>query len=298
MWATGWLPPRLRASKIHPTGVEGKRIDFKTIGIEEEVEPGVFPVDRPGKALGGENVVHRRPKLCPGAACALADAAGRNALQAGNSGGGANGVGIVCSVVTDLLEALGCRGVEIEQFEDGLRTGDRPARETAGEYLCERSEIRSDAEIRLRAAGRYAETGHNFVEDEHDAASGGHPPEHVDEFPCDWQNPEAPAGRLEHNCSDVVAGLEESARSLQIVGTGEQDVVRNLLEQSRGCAAVEVVVHTECGVVLPAVEVTHQADQLPLSGEGASEAQRHQVCFRAGRSESHSFCTRHKLLNE
>ena len=85
---------------------------------------------------------------------------------------------------------------------------------------------------------------------------------------------------------------------LEVLGGGEQDVARDLFEQPRGRAAVEVIVDAERGVVLPAVEVALEAHQLLLSGAGAREAKRHQVGFGAGGVEPHPFGARHELLHQ
>jgi len=130
-----------------------------------------------------------------------------------------------------------------------------------------------------RAAAGDAEAGHHLVEDENDASSGGDLAQHVDESGADRQHAEAAAGRLQHDRRNVAARLEQVARALRVVGGGEQHVARDLFEQPRRGAAVEVVVHAERRVVLPPVEVALEAYELLPSGHGAGEAQRHQVGF-------------------
>ena len=292
------LPALLQRVEAGFERIERPRIDVQAAGVEEEVEAGVLPVDRPGNALLGEDVVQHRPKLRPVAVRALADVFRGHALQAGDPGRGADRIGVVGALVADLLEPLGRRRLEVQPLQDRLRPRHRSAGKAAGEDLGEGRQIRGDAVIRLGAAAGDAESGHHLVEDEDDPPLRGDLAQHVDELGPDRQDPEAAAGRLQHDRRDVVPGFEQGAGSVNVVGRGEQDVAGDLFEQPRGRAAVEVVVHPERRVVLPSVEVALEAHQLLLPGAGAREAQRDQVGFRAGGGEPHPLRAGHELLDE
>ena len=278
--------------------IERSRIDVDAAGVEEEVEAGVLSVDRPGDTFLGEDVVQRRAKRRPVAVRALADVFRGHALQAGDTGGGADRIGVVGALVADLLEPLGRRRLEVQPLHDRHGPRHRSAGKAAGEDLGEGRQIRGDAVKRLRAAAGDAKAGHHLVEDEEDAPLRGDPAQHVDELGLERQDPEAPAGRLQHDRRDVVPGFEQGAGPFDVFGRGQQDVAGDLFEQPRGRAAVEVVVHPERRVVLPSVEVALQAHQLLLPGAGAREAQGDQVRLRAGGGEAHPLGAGHELLDE
>src|SRR3546814_15348707 len=78
------------------------------------------------------------------------------------------GIGVEGPLMLHLLAAARARRLEIEQVEDLAFSHEGATRQAARQDFRQGREIRRDAIFLLGAAGRHAEPGHHFVEDQND----------------------------------------------------------------------------------------------------------------------------------
>ena len=128
----------------------------------------------------------------------------------------------------------------------------------------------------MRAARRNAKAGDDLVEDQHDAVLPGQFTQRDEELRVDRQPCAMGAGRLDDRCRDIFILVEQPGEPLGVVLFRQQQTAGNT-RQDAGCrAAVEMARITRGHMIVPAVEVMLEADQLRLAGEGAGEPHRHQ----------------------
>ena len=188
--------------------------------------------------------------------------------------------------------------LEIQQFEDVLAPGDRAAGQAAGEDFRQCRQVRADAVGLLRAARRDAEPVDDLVEDQQHAVLGGQPAQRVQEIRVDRQFAAIGAGRLDDRGGDLALVLFQQPRQRRfVVLVAQQHVAGDRIEHAGRRRAVEMICVARRHVVVPAVEMIIEADQLRLAGEGAREPHRHQRRLGAGRGEAHPLGGRDQRLD-
>ena len=91
-------------------------------------------------------------------------------FERGDACGGGNGLGVVCAALRNSAEAVPFGVVaECHKLHDVGSAADCRAGLAARDYLRHGGEVRLQAPAHLRAAGREAESGNDFVHDEEDA---------------------------------------------------------------------------------------------------------------------------------
>ena len=108
---------------------------------------------------------------------------------------------------------------------------------------------------------------------------------------------ERAAGRLDQRGRDVAVGGERGAQRVGVARLEQQRVGGDLGEHARRRRAVEMARVARGHVVVPAVEVRLEADDLAPAGERAGEPHRHQRRLGAGRGEAHALGARHQPLD-
>ena len=166
----------------------------------------------------------------------------------------------------DLLLAGRLGGLEVEQVEDVLAAGDGAAGQAAGEDLRQGRQVGLDAVGLLRAARRDTETVDHLVEDQQHAVLGGEPAQRVEEFGVDRQLAAIGAGRLDDRGGDLARVLfEQAGQRRLVVLVAQQYVAGDGIEHAGGRGAVEMARMARRHVVVPAVEMVVEADQLGLA---------------------------------
>src|SRR5688500_2873962 len=92
-----------------------------------------------------------------------------------------------------------------EEIENLGPTGHRSARESTGENLGKRRQVRGDAEELLRTTRGDAEAGDDLVEDEDYARLGSRFTQLRQKVRHDWYSTEMPPGGFENNGGDVAS---------------------------------------------------------------------------------------------
>jgi len=207
-------------------------------------------------------------------------------------------IGVEGAGMGDLL-LLPCRGRGvIDQVENLALAGDRAARQAARHDLGQDAEVGRDAHRLLRTARRPAETGDDLVHQHHDAAPCRDLAHLLGEARRQRHLAPRSARRFEHHRRDVVAALEQLHDRTDIVGGHQDRQVGHALGNARGRRAVIVRGGARGDVVVPAMEVADEADDLVLAGMGAGEADRHVRGFRARRGETDFLGRRDQLAHE
>jgi hypothetical protein len=201
-------------------------------------------------------------------------------LQRGAAGGGGDRVGVKGARVLDALVARRLGALVIHALHDVRPPDDRPARQPAGEDLRQAREVGCDAVMGLRAAGRDAEAGHHLVEDQEGAVLLRHRPQSFEERLARRDLAEGGAGRLQDHRRDLVL-LEELPDAVRIIGVGQEHARRQGLDDAGARRPVEAVGVAERHMVVPAVEMAAEPDDLRAPREGPGEAERHHGRFRA-----------------
>ena len=91
---------------------------------------------------------------------------------------------------------------------------------------------------------------------------------------------------------------DDALDARHVVGREERRTVRHLLQHARVGRAVEVVVHAERHLIVPAMEVRLEAQDPGLAGRCAGDPQRELRRFRARRGEPHALDRRHHRLDQ
>ena len=201
--------------------------------------------------------------------------------------------------MADLLAPRRLGGGRVELIHDVGASRDRAARQPAGDDLGQHAHVGRDAEARLRAAARPAETRDHLVEDQHDAAllasrraaRRGSPSAAA---PCPTTRP-TPRGSRPRCRRAVSASRPRRATS----SAGSRMVCSTSAGGNAGRhAAVEVRHRAGRDLVVPAVKVADEAHHLRLAGEGAREAQREMRGLGARRREAHALGARDQALDQ
>ena len=112
---------------------------------------------------------------------------------------------------------------------------------------------------------------------------GSQPPQGVQEIRVDRQFAAIGAGRLDNRGSDLALVLLQGARQPSfVVLLAGQHVAGHRIEHAGRRRAVEMVLVARGHMVVPAVKIVVEADELRPAGEGAREAYRHQCRLGAG----------------
>src|SRR5215472_418769 len=154
--------------------------------------------------------------------------------------------------------------LKIEEVENVFAAGDRPARKAARRDLRQGGQIGPDAVLRLSPSRRNAETGDDLIEDQDHTVLTGQFAQAGQEVRVDRQLCAVRAGRLDDRGGDVAVRLEQAGEAFGIVLLGQQQAAAHTRQYTRRRAAVEVARVARGHVVVPAVEVVLEADQLRL----------------------------------
>ena len=92
--------------------------------------------------------------------------------------------------------------------------------------------------------------------------------------------------------------VEQRRHPVRVVGVGEQHLVGDPVQHARGRGAVEMAGVAAGHVVVPAVEVAAEPQQLGPPGRRPRQAERHQRRLRARRGEPHPLGRRHHAAHE
>ena len=111
-------------------------------------------------------------------------------------------------------------------------------------------------------------------------------------FPGRGDLSECGAGRLENQRRDIVARSEPVLHLPEIVRRGHQRIFHDAGNNARRAAG------RKTNMVMPAMEVPGEADDLALAGECARHAQREVRRLRTGNRETHPLCGWDQLLNQ
>ena len=188
------------------------------------------------------------------------------------------------------------RAREVEPLEHVGAADHGPARQAAGQDLGERGEVGGDAEVRLRAARRHAKAGDHLVEDQQHAVRRGQLAQRARGSPA----AAASCRTSRRSARSAPPRCRRSAASscAQRVRVVRARAARTLAATSAstpgGRRAVEMALVARGHVVVPAVEVGLEADDLAPAGERAREPHRHQRRLGAGRGEAHPLGARHQ----
>ena len=152
---------------------------------------------------------------------------------------------------------------------------------------------------RLRPARRHAEAVDHLVEDQQHAVLGGQPAQRVEEIGVDRQAAAIGAGRLDDRGGDLAVVLLQQPRQHRLVVlVAQQHVAGHRIEHAGRRGAVEMARMAGGHVVVPAVEMIVEADDLGLAAEGAGEPHRHQRRLGAGAGEAHPLGGRDQPLDQ
>ena len=94
------------------------------------------------------------------------------------------------------------------------------------------------------------------------------------------------AGRLQNHTSDLRITCQGSLDRFRIVGRDDDRIGRRLPRYAGNRFAFGRQISAGDQVIMPAVKMTGELEDLGLTGEDSSQAQGHQGGFRAGRHES------------
>jgi len=186
----------------------------------------------------------------------------------------------------------------VELADEVLAAGDAAAGHAAGEYLGHGREVGGDADSSLQAAGRDAETAHDFVEYQRGGVLLRDLAQLAQHGVRGRHGTGAGAERLDQHGGDVVACGQQVLHGGHVVDRHEDDAGRDFAQHAGRGRAVEVVLGAERDVVVPAVEVALETDDLFLAARGARDSQREVRCLSAGRREAHALGGRHHLADE
>jgi hypothetical protein len=150
----------------------------------------------------------------------------------------------------------------------------------------------------LRPALGGAEPGNHLVENQQDTTFLGDTAQLGDEIARHRDLTETGSGRFQDDRGDVVVALDDASRCLDVVGGRQQDIVGNLGQHAGRGRAVEMVADAECDMILPAMEMAEEADDLRLAGKRAREAERHQIGLGARRGEAHLLGAGNQFLHQ
>ena len=139
----------------------------------------------------------------------------------------------------------------------------------------------------LRAARRDAEPGHHLVENQQHTVLAGQLAQAGQKRGIDRQPRAMRPGRLQDRRGNIVMALQEPRQPLGVVLLGQEHAAGNAWQDAGRRRAVEMARIARGHVVVPAVEMVLEADDLVLAGKGAGEAQRHQRRLGARRGEPH-----------
>src|SRR3546814_18397315 len=106
------------------------------------------------------------------------------------------GIGVEGPLMLHLLAAARARRLEIEQVEDLAFSHEGATRQAARQDFRQGRAIRRDAIFLLGAAGRHAEPGHHFVEDQNDPVPGRQIAYRAQIVGCERHHAERGAGRV------------------------------------------------------------------------------------------------------
>src|SRR6266542_2470222 len=185
---------------------------------------------------------------------------------------------------------------ELEHREDVRFAGDSAAREAAGEDLGKRREFRGDAEAGLHTARRYPEARDDFVENQDGVVPAGGIAQAREDIFAERRGPPRGPRRLENNRGEL-AFREYVANEGNVV---LRDADR--ISERRGWDAGRLRRIRLSGaradhIVVPAVEVLVELEELIAPGVGAGEPDSHQGGLGAGAGKPHFLGARHKLLD-
>ncbi len=126
---------------------------------------------------------------------------------------------------------------------------------------------------------------------------GGEPAQRVEEIRVDRQFAAIGPGRLDDRGGDVVVLFQQARQRRLVVLVAQEDIAGDRIEHARRRRAVEMAAVARGHMVVPAVEMIVEADQLGLSAEGAREAHRHQRRLGARRRKAHPLGGRDQCLD-
>ena len=103
---------------------------------------------------------------------------------------------------------------------------------------------------------------------------------------------------FQYNRGDIAVVVEQPGDPRDIVRVAQQHVAGHAVEHAAGRRAIKMIEVAAGHVVVPAMEVAAEPDQLRPASVCAREAQRHQGRLGAGRGEPHPFGRRDHLRNQ
>src|ERR1700692_3327371 len=80
--------------------------------------------------------------------------------------------------------------------------------------------------------------------------------------------------RFDHHGSHIAASCQNARYSRDIVRLDQDDIRSDLRKHTGGRRAVEVLLYAERRMIVPTVEVAHEAHDLALAARGARKADR------------------------
>ena len=168
----------------------------------------------------------------------------------------------------------------------------------AGHHLGQRRHVRRDAEILLRAAHRVAKARHHLIENQHHAAARRLGPQMGQEGRVGGHRVVVRAARLGDHRGDVVRGVQRRVQGLGVVERHQDDGVLHRLRDAGRQRHVERLHDAAGHVVVPAVKMPLELDDLALAGRRPRCAQRQQGRLGAGAGELHRLGARHHVHDE
>jgi hypothetical protein len=116
---------------------------------------------------------------------------------------------------------------------------------------------------------------------------GGEPAQRMQEIRIDRQFAAIGAGRLDYRGGDIPMLLQKACQRRLVVLIAQQHVPSDGIKHPGRRRAIEMIGVARGHMVVPAVEMVVEADQLRLAGKGAGKAHRHQGGLGPGGGEPH-----------
>ena len=200
--------------------------------------------------------------------------------------------------MADLLPPGLFRDLEIQVVQDVLATANGAARKAASDDLGQGGEVGRDTVVGLRPAGGDPKTGNHLVEDQEGAVLTGQRPQLVQGVDGRRDLARVAADRLNHHGGYIAIAGQDLAYQFEVVRRDEDDLPGHLLVDPDAGRTVEMGVDPERHVVVPAMKMPVEADDLRPSGEGPGETDGHVGGLGARGMEAHPLGTGNHLLDQ
>ena len=185
-------------------------------------------------------------------------------LQRGEPGRGRQRIGVEGPLLQNAFEAvlvqLTFEGLDLQ---DVALADDRATRQAAGHDLGQGSDVGRDAIDLLGAARAVAEAGDHLVEDQHHAALGGERAQVTQKRHAGGDDAVGSAAGLDDDRRHLArVRIEQLADRVDVVRVGHQHRLGDRFRDARRRWRIERRLIAGHGVVVPAVEVAREADDL------------------------------------